>query len=589
MDIRIKGAMDGIETTAKLRERFDIPVIYLTAHTDQQTIDRAKVTGAFGFLTKPIHHTSLATAIEMAIHKHRADRSARHHRAWMATVLGTMADAMIVIDRDRAVQFLNGPAEALTGWRNEDAREQDISQVLPLEDPEAGIDATELLFPASLFPASGVQPASRIPRGLRASSRSGSSFPIEGEIAPSTDNGTVVGSVITFRDATIRQAEESELRQQHKMQAVGRLAAGIAHDFNNLLFLILGYTDEMMSSPGVNDSHRPALNEIRKAGESAANITQQLLRFSRKEALEKQDLNLNEVIRDADELLRRMGGPNVTWSFRLQEDLENVRGDFGQMKQILMNLCANARDAMPECGHVTIETSNVDGPRADFTGTVRDRFVSLQVRDTGAGMSAETAQHIFEPFFTTKEPGTGTGLGLSIVHSIVTDHGGSIHADAEPGKGTVFTIYFPRASAGAPVTEDPRPSEKQNPATILLVEDQHEVRRLVRTYLEDSGCIILEAENGKEAIRIARDHPVSIDLLITDVTMPEAGGFEVARALGLTRTIFISGYAQELVDGLESLPPGARFLPKPFMKHDLRRSVADLLGQRSSLTMKSSG
>ena len=587
MDIRIKGAMDGIDTAAKLRERYDIPVIYLTAHTDQQTIDRAKLTGAFGFLTKPIHHTSLATAIEMAIHKHRADRAARHHRAWMSTVLGTMADGMIVIDRDRSIQFLNKPAEALTGWTNEAALQQDISQVLPLEyfDGNAAADL--------LFPASEIKMASRLPRGLRASRRSGSSFPVEGEIAPSVDNGIVVGSVITFRDATARQAEENELRHQHKMQAVGRLAAGIAHDFNNLLFLILGYADEMMRSPDARETDRPALNEIRKAGESAAGITRQLLRFSRKEALEKRELNLNEVIRDTEELFRRMGGPNVTWTFRLEPNLENIRGDFGQMKQILMNLCANARDAMPEGGRVTIATSNVEGPRADFTGSVLDRFITLTVGDTGAGMSAETAEHLFEPFFTTKEPGSGTGLGLSIVHSIVTDHGGSIHVDAEPGKGAVFTIYLPQASAGAPRANDPQPVHEEDPPTILLVEDQHDVRRLLRAYLEECGCRILEAENGAEAIRIGREHPDPIHLLITDVVMPEAGGFEVARALhgqrGLTKTIFISGYAKELVDGLESLPDGARFLPKPFTKRDLLLTVGDLLGRPGSLTMKMAG
>jgi hypothetical protein len=588
MDIRIKGAMDGIETAAKLRERYDIPVIYLTAHTDQQTIDRAKITGAFGFLTKPIHHTSLATAIEMAIHKHRADRAARHHRAWMSTVLGTMADAMIVIDRDRKVQFLNRPAEALTGWKNEAALQQDIAQVLPLEYLDGNADAAALLFPAP-----EIKSASRLPRGLRASRRSGSSFPVEGEIAPSVDNGIVVGSVITFRDATARQAEENELRHQHKMQAVGRLAAGIAHDFNNLLFLILGYADEVMRSPHLNEADLAAIGEIKKAGKSAVGITQQLLRFGRKEALEIRELNLNEVIRDTEELLRRMGGPNVTWSFRLQEDLKKIRGDFGQIKQILMNLCANARDAMPAGGHVTIATSNVDGPRADFTGNVRDRFVTLTVSDTGAGMSAETAKHLFEPFFTTKEPGSGTGLGLSIVHSIVTDHGGSIHVDAEPGKGALFTIYFPQASAGAPRANNPQPGREEDPPTILLVEDQHDVRRLLRAYLEECGCRILEADNGAEAIRIGQEHPDPIHMLITDVVMPEAGGFEVARALrgqrGLTNTIFISGYAQELVDGLEDLPAGARFLPKPFTKRDLLRTVSDLLGRQSSLAMKMAG
>jgi two-component system, cell cycle sensor histidine kinase and response regulator CckA len=596
MDIRIKGSMDGIETTAKLREHYDIPVIYLTAHTDQQTIDRAKVTGAFGFLTKPIHHTSLATAIEMAIHKHRADRAARHHRAWMATVLNTMADAMLVLDRDRKIQFLNGPAEKLTGWTNQEALEMDVSQILPLEQgpsPEDSVTVKRLESGEILFPAFDGRSPCRIPRGLMAGKRSGLCFPIEGEIAPCIDGGIVVGAVITFRDATARQAEEEELRHQHKMEAVGRLAAGIAHDFNNLLFLILGYTEEIMRTSTLTERDVKALTEIRKAGDNATNITQQLLKFSRKEAIQKQDLNLNEVIRDTEELFRRMSGVSVKWSFRLDPNLGLVRGDIGQLKQVLMNLAANARDAMPDGGKVTIETTNVDVPRANYSGNVRDTFIALTVTDTGIGMTPDTAEHLFEPFFTTKEPGSGTGLGLSIVHSVVTDHGGTIHVDAEPGHGAAFTLYFPRVAEGAgtaPVGITAS-REDSHSRTILLVDDQKDVRRLLLTYLEDSGCRILEAENGEDAIRIAREYPGTIDLLITDVVMPKANGFEVARKLvgqkGITHTIFISGYAQDLVNGLESLPAGARFLPKPFAKRDFLQNVSDLLSQKSTLTMTS--
>jgi two-component system cell cycle sensor histidine kinase/response regulator CckA len=599
MDIRIKGSMDGVETAAKLREHYDIPVIYLTAHTDQQTIDRAKVTGAFGFLTKPIHHTSLATAIEMAVHKHRADRAARHQRAWMATVLNTMADAMLVLDRDHKIQFLNGPAEKLTGWSNQAALQMEVGQILPLEQIQSSdetvtggrtVDSDEILFPAF----DGRSPC-QIPRGLMAGKRSGLRFPIEGEIAPCIDGEIVVGAVITFRDATARQAEEEELRHQHKMEAVGRLAAGIAHDFNNLLFLILGYTEEMMRNATLAERDVKALTEIKKAGDNATNITQQLLKFSRKEAIQKQDLNLNDVIRDTEELFRRMGGVSVKWNFRLDPNLGRVHGDVGQLKQVLMNLAGNARDAMPDGGKVTIETTTVDVPRANYSGSVRDTFIALTVTDTGMGMSADTAEHLFEPFFTTKEPGSGTGLGLSIVHSIVTDHGGTIHVDAEPGRGAAFTLYFPRVAAGAgtPRVEKPAAYDDSGSKTILLVDDQKEVRRLLLSFLEDSGCKILEAENGEQAIKVIRDYDGTIDLLITDVRMPKATGFEVARALasqrGVTNTIFISGYAQDLVDGLESLPTGSRFLPKPFAKRDFLQNVRDLLSKKGRLTMANRG
>lgn len=576
MDIHIKGSLDGIETTKKLRERYDIPVIYLTAHTDPQTINRAKMTGGFGFLTKPIDHRTLATTIEMATHKHRADREVRDQRAWMATALRNMADGMIVIDRERKVQFLNGPAESLTGWLNSDARGYDIGIILPLSESISGDPADEVLTPPS-----EPGPPGPMPQGLTATKRLGERFPVEGDIAPSVDGERVVGAVITFRDATSRQARENEARQQHKMQAVGRLAAGVAHDFNNLLFIMLGYTEEMLRTAGENDL--VPLNEIKKAGDNAARITQQLLQFSRNEPIEKRDIDLNDVIRDTEELFRRLGGPSIAWNFRLAEKLWPVRANDGQLKQILMNLIANARDAMPAGGEITIETLNIEKPRPCAGSSELEAFVALNVTDTGNGMSAQTGEHLFEPFFTTKAPGRGTGLGLSIVHSIVTDLGGSIQVESEPGRGAAFRIWIPRA-AGAPETSDP--------PTVLLAEDQEGIRRLLRDYLVNSGYAVLEAVDGEQALQIANERTGPIDLLVTDVVMPGANGLEVAEALARRRprlrTVFISGYAQEFDKGMKNLPPGARFLRKPFTKAELLRNVRDLLDRGKSLSMKAS-
>ncbi len=555
MDIHIKGALDGIETTKKLRESFDIPVVYLTAQTDPQTIDRAKRTGGFGFLTKPIDHRTLATTIEMATHKHRADREIRDQRAWMATALRTMADGMIVIDRDRKVQFLNGPAEALTGWSNTDARGQDIAAVLSLVDESSGAPVGELLGPPAL-----PGPPAALPPDLLAVKRSGERFPVEGDLAGSIDGERVVGAVITFRDATSRQARENEARWQHRMQAVGRLAAGVAHDFNNLLFIMLGYTEEMLRTAGENDV--VPLNEIKKAGDNAAKITRQLLQFSRNEPIEKRHVNLNHVIRDTEELFRRLGGPSVKCRFRLGENLAIVRANEGQLKQVLMNLIANARDAMPSGGEIAIETGNESGAS-----------VMLSVTDTGNGMSRETSRHLFEPFFTTKPAGSGTGLGLSIVDSIVTDLGGSIYVNSEPGRGAMFRISIPTA-------------EVQQSATVLLAEDQDGIRRLLRDYLESAGYNVLEAADGDQAIQLAHERSHPVDLLVTDMVMPGPGGLEVSETLTMRwpdlKTVFISGYAHEFDKGGENVPPGARFLRKPFTKTELLNSVRDLLGDEKS-------
>ena len=580
MDIRIKGSMDGIATAAKLREHFDIPIIYLTAHTDHETVDRAKTTGAFGYLTKPVYPMNLSITIEMAIHKHRADRAMRNQRSWMATVLSTMADAMAVIDTDRKIQFLNGPAEALTGWTNEQCRDVDIATVLQLRDAVTDADVDEVLTPPYK-----PQPPCELPRDLVACKRSGRTFPIEGALAPSVDEGRVVGAVITFRDATSRKARDNEIRHLDKMHAVGRLAAGIAHDFNNLLFVILGYSDELSST--LSDDHAlHALSEIQKAGKSAASLTQQLLKFSRKQSIEQQDVDLNAVIRDTEELFRRVGGPSVTWRFKLDRELGVMQADPGQLKQVLMNLVSNARDAMGGSGRITIETTNVDVPRIDAPLDEAEQFISLSVTDTGAGMSSETAEHLFEPFFTTKQPGDGTGLGLSIVHTIVTDHGGTINVDSKPGDGSTFTLFFPRTAAAAvrPALPTSNTSAASDAVTLLLVEDQANVRGLLREYLLSAGYMVLEAADGEAAVRIANDYSGQIDVLITDVLMPGLNGLEVARKLSIERPelriIFVSGCAQDLVDSVGDLPQGGCFLYKPFAKTELLQEVRNLLLER---------
>jgi hypothetical protein len=410
MDIHIKGEADGIETAIRVRERYDIPVIYLTAHTDQQTINRAKTTGAFGFLTKPIHHTSLATTIEMALHKHQAEREVRRQRAWLETVLGTMADAVVVTDCGGRIRFLNRPAESLTGWTDAEARDLDLSAVLSL----AGL------------PADPAVPAN-LPAGTVAIARSGQPFPVEGEIAASMDQGRLVGRIVTFRDATSRQEEERRKRHEAKMQAVGRLAAGIAHDFNNLLFVIMGFAEELLRT---GDSSRAGLSQIKKAAEAAAGITNQLLQFGRPEPPEVQDVSLNEIIAESEQIWRRLAGSRIAFDFDLDPHPAVVRADPGKIKQVMMNLVANARDAMPNGGRLIIRTGSADG------------FTTLTVSDTGVGMSQETVDRLFEPYFTTKS-GTGTGLGLSIVHRIVSDLGGSIQVESEPGKGAAFRIRLP--------------------------------------------------------------------------------------------------------------------------------------------------
>jgi two-component system cell cycle sensor histidine kinase/response regulator CckA len=392
--------------------------------------------------------------------------------------------------------------------------------------------------------------------------------------------------VVNSRDVTESHALEQQLRQSQKMEAVGQLAGGIAHDFNNLLTAILGYSDVLASRTGDDALARQDIDEIRRAGERAASLTRQLLAFSRKQILEPRVLDLNGVVRNIEQMLRRLIGEDVELETRLPDSVGAVRADPGQIEQVIMNLIVNARDAMPTGGKLTIATADVelDASVAAFQFDVPPgRYVLLAVSDTGHGMDARTLSHIFEPFFTTKEQGKGTGLGLSTVYGIVKQSGGHIAAYSELGEGTSVKVYLP--CVGAPSGQTVTPAAEESPArgseTILLVEDEQAVRRLVRAVLESSGFRLLEAPSGEAALQIARNHDGPIHLVLTDVVMPGMRGPEFAKRLveshPETRALFISGYTDDAVMQ-HGLGPETFFLQKPFTPRALLQKVREALG-----------
>ena len=461
MDIRIRGEMDGIELARRVQEQFDVPVVYLTAHSDMETLQRAKVTGAFGHLAKPVQQSSLSSSIEIALYKHRVESELRRQRAWLETILSHMADGVMVTDDAGQIRFLNAAAEKLTGWTAAQAAGEQAGHVLPLVEPELDLARDEFL-PAAI--ARGLPAA--LPSGVSALNPAGDAYPVDGELAPSLDGEKVVGTVITFRNALPRRKEEQERRHQQKMLAVGRLAAGVAHDFNNLLTVILGYTDQSITALSAKHPVTRDLEEVRKAGEIAATITKQLLTFSRKQDAEPEKIDLNRIVQDHDTLCRDLVGPSIGVSMTLGPGVGAVFADPGQVAQILMNLVTNARDAMPEGGLLRIQTANVDLEDTGSPGSTNE-YVSLMVEDTGVGMDSETAERLFEPFFTTKFPGRGTGLGLSIVDSIVRDLGGTIDVESAPGCGTTFTIYLPRVGNGLDLNGLAGRLDSDVPQTIL--------------------------------------------------------------------------------------------------------------------------
>jgi signal transduction histidine kinase/ActR/RegA family two-component response regulator len=404
-------------------------------------------------------------------------------------------------------------------------------------------------------------------------------------IAERGASGAVVRIHGTMQDVTAQRRLEQQLQQAQRLEAVGQLAGGIAHDFNNILTAIRGYTDLVRNDLPPNDPNRADLGHVLGAADRAAQLVNQLLAFSRRQVLQPRVVEPGDVIEEIVPLLRRLLGEGIDIVARPTPGLGRIRVDPGQLGQVIVNLGVNARDAMPRGGRLTIEATNVeldDAYAERHAGARPGAHVLIAVSDTGHGMDPETQAHVFEPFFTTKGPDKGTGMGLATVYGIVKQSGGSIYLYSEPDRGTTFKLYFPRTDAEpAPVAADAPPTRSlSGTETILLVEDDAEVRGYARRVLEAAGFTVLEAPDGAVAIEIAATAPRRIDLLLTDAVLPGIHGVELARRLaeesGLP-VLYVSGFTEDTVIQHGVVAPGVRFLAKPYRADDLVRTVRALL------------
>lgn len=396
------------------------------------------------------------------------------------------------------------------------------------------------------------------------------------------------------QDITARLNLEQQLLQSQKMESIGQLAAGVAHDFNNMLTIIQGHTSKLLLNPGLSPAVQDATLAVYGAAERAAGLTRQLLMFSRKNIMQPKPLNLREVVANLNKMLGRLLGETISLEFDCPEEPPAVYGDAGMIEQILMNLAVNAHDAMPKGGSLAIRLDECwVGPEylEQHPDARIGHFVRLEVTDTGCGMPSKIRARIFEPFFTTKEPGKGTGLGLATVFGIVKQHAGWIEVASEVSQGTTFTIFFPASdempAPKSETTAPPAPMEARGSETVLVVEDELVLREMARDFLKDSGYRILEASSGRQALQVWGKYHSEIDLLLTDMKMPEGiSGMELAEKMvgeqPNLRVIFTSGYSDDIVSPAILERNNAEFLPKPYSYADLTRLVRKSLNSKTA-------
>jgi len=748
MDIRLKGSMNGIEATHRIHQQLDVPIIYLTAYADEDTLQRAKQTQPFGYLIKPFKEKELHTTIEVALYKHgmevqlkelqgqlaEAQRIARvGHWDWNIQAnelygsdesyrifglkfqeFGTTYEdflqyvhpddrALVKQSVKEAVQkapydieyrvvrpdgeervvsargevtfdpagqpiWMLGTVQDITERKHRETRQlaghvvrEEVWKMQRPDDIENVLTVvkTALEILGIPFHGCGINEADvsrdppavyshsldergkwtmgkyqrmddiilRIWRGKEPCYRH--DLEVEDPYQERAFIATIFGPVrsvldVPFSHGTLAvnslqphafseedisslqilaevlsecfrrlddlgnlEAKEEQLRQSQKMEAIGQLAGGVAHDFNNLLTVITGYCRLLLKKCDPDSLQHTSVQEIQSAGERAATLVRQLLVFSRRQIIQPEVLDLNQVVADMDKMLQRLIGEDVELVSTREPELGKVEADPGQLEQVLMNLAVNARDAMPEGGQLTIETTNVDLDQEYAERHVEVQsgpYVMLAVSDTGIGMDKETQTRIFEPFFTTKKSGEGTGLGLSTVYGIIKQSGGHIWVYSEPGQGTTFKVYLPRVEDGAtsrPSQDAVDSADLEGSETVLVVEDDETVRKLVERMLQEHGYGVLGARRGEEALQLCVQHEGGIDLLLTDMVMPGMNGRELSERLTTLRpelkVLYMSGYADRAINRRDLITPETPFLQKPFSPEELLRQVRQIL------------
>jgi hypothetical protein len=561
MDVRIDGRTDGIAAAAMIRERYRVPVVFLTAHADRATLDRAKLAEPFGYIVKPLAQTALNTSIEIALYKHRMERQLEEREAWLRTILASIADAAIVTDTEGRVLMLNRAAEALTGFVQPEAAGQPISKIARLVEFDSEEDTSDPVALAILRDA----PVA-LERNWKLIARTGREAIIEGAVAPIKVGEQAIGAVVSFRDVSARRWEERQVRQSQKLDAAGRLAAGVSNDYARLLAIIRNQAEQLVLQFGEYSPARKAAEEIRQAAASAEEMNRRLAAFGTRQVSWPEVLSLNALLRKSATVIESMiesKRGSIELAIRPAANAGRIKADASQMEQAIMTLVLHACTTITEQGEgeeqgkgrLLIETGNLEIPSQ---GRVHN-YVMLAISYTGHEAEPEK---LFEPAAAGEE-----SLSLSMVHAIVAEHGGLISAQPTAGGGTRFEMLLPRHEGAALA---PRPVEGDTPA-VLLVDGRDPVLYQLHNFFEANGYNLLEAADASEAAAIAELHEGSLDVLIAEAEQADAIEAELAKARGRVALLRIVNRPEAGLDEIR----------RPFTQQALLQKVAALLRSRN--------
>ncbi len=589
MDVMLRDRSDGIEAADRIRTISGVPVIFATAHTDDHTLRRSRLAGAFGYVVKPFNDRELQAAIELALFRHDSEHKLRRMEQWLSTTLRSIGEGILTTDGNGHVTFLNQKAEELTGWSRLSAVGRHVGEILTLTSSSGDVSVADPVSHA-LDSGDTVDPGT----GLALRRFDDRLLPVGVSAAPIRgDDGTVSGAVVVFHDRSEHIAAEETQRdierkvhEAQRLESLGALAGGIAHDFNNLLAVILGNAELCRSSLPGDSMAQKYLSEIERSSQKAADLCQQMLAYAGQGSYQVRPMSLSWLVTDTTGLLRASIGSNIALNLQAMDDLPMIRGDSGQLRQVLVNLVTNAAEAIGmDEGVITLRTwpaTLEQAAAARFDPPLqRGEYTVLEVRDDGCGMDQATLDRLFDPFFTTKF--TGRGLGLAAVKGIVQSHGGRITVRSQSQEGTTIRVYLPVNAAGGTAPAAPEDTATSSAGhRILLADDEPAVRSITRQMLEHSGYEVVEAQDGEQAVRLFDEAPHSFYLVLLDLTMPRRNGFDALQSIRSikpgVRSILMSGYSES--DTLHRLgrhgPDG--FLQKPFTPTQLTDAI-DRLAQ----------